>query len=266
MNRLSVGKQSAILRMLVEGASLRSISRTQEVSINTVTKLLVDAGTACADYHHEAVRDVPARFIQCDEIWSFCYAKRNHLDRAIAAPREAGDVWTWTAIDPESKLLISWRVGMRDFDTGIAFMEDLRFRVMGRPQISTDGLRVYRDTVEEVFGADVDFAMLVKEYDKRGRYVRSHKEVVMGQPDLRRVSTALVERQNLNIRESIRRYTRQSLGFSKKWANHCHTLAVYFVWYNWCRKHKTLKMTPAMAAGLAGEPHNMRWLVGLISN
>ena len=276
MNRLPLAKRATILQLLVEGSSMRSTSRITGVSINTVAKLLVDAGRACAAFHEEHVVEVPARLVQCDEIWSFCYAKRRNVGNAVAAPDGAGDVWTWTALDPDSKLIVSWLVGSRDADTGIEFMDDLRGRLANRVQLTTDGHRAYLEAVEGAFGGDVDYAQLVKIYGKaeeeaERRYsppvcIGTRKAVVVGSPDLAEASTSLVERHNLTMRMSMRRFTRLTNAFSKKLENHCHALALYFVWYNWVRPHKSLGMTPAMAAGLAMQPYTWDWLVGLIPN
>ena len=242
---------------------MRAAARCEGVSINTVLKLLEDVGAACAEYHHEYVRQVPSARIECDEIWSFVHVKRKNREYAIAAPSFSGDVWTWTALDPDSKLILTWHVGHRDFYTGLEFTQDLRFRVAGRPQITTDGLTAYVDTVEAAFGSEVDFAQSVKQYDSRRRYVGAERVVVTGNPDPARISTSLVERQNLTMRMSLRRFTRLTNGFSKKVENHCHALAIYFVWYNWCRWQKTLRRTPAQAAGLTPYMFDLEWLVGL---
>ena len=271
MNRLPPPKRAAILQLLVEGSSMRSASRITGASINTVAKLLADAGRACAAFHEEHVVEVPSRRVQCDEIWSFCYAKRRNVEQAVAAPQGAGDVWTWTALDPDSKLIVSWLVGGRDADTGIEFMDDLRGRLANRVQLTTDGHRAYLEAIEGAFGGAVDYAQLVKLYGKTGeeeerRYspaacIGARKVVVAGSPDLAEVSTAHVERHNLTMRMSMRRFARLTNAFSKKLENHCHALALYFVWYNWVRPHKSLGMTPAMAAGLASEPLSLEALL-----
>jgi len=217
MNKLPLDKRVQILTMLVEGSSMRSVSRVCGVSINTVTKLLVDAGTACAAFHDERVRNVTAKAIQCDEIWSFSYAKNKNVRFAKAVPEAAGDVWTWTAIDADSKLIVSWHVGDRSQHTGISFMGDLKARLANRVQLTTDGHKAYLRAVE-VVDFDADYAMLNK------------------------------------IRMAMRRFTRLTNAFSKKFENHCHALALYFFWYNWVRNHKTLGVTPAMAAGLVQTP------------
>lgn len=276
MNKLDVTKRTLILNMLVEGMSMRSISRTVGVSINTVSKLLVEAGEACAAYHDETVRNVGSTRVECDEIWSFCYAKDKNVATAKAAPSGAGDVWTWTAIDADSKMILSYEVGDRSAGTAHEFMFDLRERLSSRVQLTTDGHRAYLSAIEDAFGSDVDYAMLVKLYgDNTGSKVHekkyspaectgARKEAIMGQPVKELVSTSYVERQNLTMRMGMRRFTRLTNGFSKKLENHLHMLSLYFVHYNFVRMHKTLKMTPAMAAGVSSTLRDTAWIVSLI--
>ena len=276
MNKLSNSKRAQILEMLVEGMSMRAASRVAKVSINTVTKLMVEAGEACAAYHDEAVRDVEARKVQCDEIWAFCYAKDKNVARAKAAPRGAGDVWTWTAIDSDSKMILSYEVGDRSGATAIEFMDDLRGRLANRVQLTTDGHKAYLEAVEGAFGGDVDYAQLIKLYGEptgqkghERKYSPSEctgtrKRRVEGNPDPAAVSTSYVERQNLTMRMGMRRFTRLTNAFSKKIENHLLMLSLYFVHYNFVRIHSSLRMTPAMAAGVVDTLRDMEWIVGLI--
>lgn len=255
---------------------MRSISRITGVSINTVTKLLVDAGEACAAYHDETVRDVKAAKVQCDEIWSFCYAKEKNVADAKAAPEGAGDVWTWTALDSDSKMILAYEVGDRSGATAIEFMDDLRGRLANRVQLTTDGHKAYLEAVEGAFGADVDYAMLVKLYGEAtgqkgherkyspAECTGARKVKIEGEPDMKLVSTSHVERQNLTMRMGMRRFTRLTNGFSKKIENHLHMLSLYFVHYNFCRMHKTLRMSPAMAAGVVSDLRDVEWIVSLI--
>lgn len=276
MNKLDIKTRVTILNLLVEGSSMRSISRITGVSINTVTKLLEDAGRACAAYHDVTVRNVKSAHVQCDEIWSFCYAKDKNVATAKAAPEGAGDVWTWTAIDRDHKMILAFEVGDRSGATALDFMTDLRARLATRVQLTTDGHKAYLEAVEGAFGGDVDYAMLVKLYgDATGhkghekKYspaecTGARKELISGYPVKEMVSTSHVERQNLTMRMGMRRFTRLTNGFSKKLENHLHMLSLYFVHYNFVRMHKTLKMTPAMAAGVTNTLHDMTWLVGII--
>lgn len=252
---------------------MRSISRITGVSINTVTKLLEDAGRVCAAYHYDNVRDVKAKRVQCDEIWSFVAAKQKNV-KAMKAPGEgAGDAWTWTAIDADSKLIISYLVGGRDAGYAADFMQDVSERLANRVQLTTDGHKAYLEAVEGAFGADVDYAMLVKIYgaspeSAKGRYSPAEcigaTETIVGRPAQDHINTSYVERQNLTMRMSMRRFTRLTNAFSKKVDNHIHMLSLYFVHYNFCRVHKTLRMSPAMASGIDNELHDVEWIVGMI--
>jgi len=274
MNKLPSAKRVQILSMLCEGSSMRSISRVVDVSINTVAKLLTDAGEACAAFHDERVRGVKAKRVQCDEIWSFCYAKQRNVADAKAAPDEAGDIWTWTALDADSKLIVSYLIGGRDAGYASAFMDDVAARLANRVQLTTDGLRAYLDAVEGAFGADVDYAQLVKLYGDvpegaKGRYspaecTGTRKMHVEGRPDPAHVSTSYVERQNLTMRMQMRRFTRLTNAFSKKGLPHYHMVALYTVWYNFVRIHKTLRVSPAMAAGVSDRLWSMEDVVALI--
>lgn len=276
MNKLSLAKRVQILSMLVEGSSMRSVSRVCDVSINTVAKMLEDAGEACAAFHYNNVKGVKAKRVQCDEIWSFCYAKEKNVHTAKAAPYGAGSVWTWTALDSDSKLIISYMVGDRGAETANYFMHDLQPRIEGRTQLTTDGHRAYLDAVAGAFADDgIDYAMLVKLYgDEPGagpekRYspavcTGAKKVLISGNPDKAHVSTSHVERQNLTMRMSMRRFTRLTNAFSKKIDSHINALSLYFVFYNFARVHKTLRMSPAMAAGISDRLWSMEDIVALI--
>ena len=274
MNKLPIAKRVQILSMLCEGSSMRSISRVVDVSINTVSKLLEDVGKACAAYHDENVRGVEAKRVQVDEIWSFTYAKAANVADAKRAPELAGDTWTWTAIEADTKLILAYLVGGRDADYANAFIADLKERVVNRIQLTSDGHRAYLDAVEEAFGADVDYAQLVKIYGEapeafKGRYspsecIGAHKVPVQGGPDRKHISTSIAERQNLTMRMQMRRFTRLTNAFSKKFENHAHMVALYTVWYNFVRIHKSLKVTPAMAAGISDRLWSMDDIAALV--
>lgn len=277
MNRLSRLERTRILALLVEGVSLRSISRVTGHTINTVTRVLVAGGKACLDYHDRAVRGVRAERVQTDEIWTYNYCKESTLvhGRARRPPAHAGNTWTWIALDADSKLLITWRIGLRDYRTARLFMLDLRSRLNGRVQLTTDGLQHYRTVVDEVFGEDVDYAQLVQQYgageDPEGerrysppRVTGSDPRTVTGNPDPARISTSYIERQNYTLRMSVKRFTRMSSAFSKRVENHAHHVALWATASNFTRIHSSLKITPAMAAGLAGEVRDIDWLAELI--
>ncbi len=274
MNKLDTHTRIQILTMLCEGFSMRSISRVCGVSINTVTKLLIDAGTVCAAFHDERVRNVRATKVQCDEIWSFSYAKAKNVRFAKSAPESAGDVWTWTGIDADSKLIISWHVGDRSQYTGISFMSDLKARLSNKVQLTTDGHKACLTAVSAV-DFDADYAMLIKIFandmvPEPGRYsppkcIGTQTQTIKGNPDPSYINTSFAERQNLTMRTSImRRFTRLTNAFSKKFENHCHALALYFYFYNFCRVHKTLGATPAMAAGISDRIMKMADIVAVI--
>lgn len=227
------------------------------VSKNTVAKLLADAGHACADYQDRTFRGLTCKRVQVDEIWSFVYSKQKNTPEEKRG--EAGDVWTWTAIDADTKLVLSWLVGGRDAEYANAFMEDVAGRLAHRVQLTSDGHYAYLDAVERAFGADVDYAALIKIYGQapegQRRYspavcVGARRDTVTGRPDKAHISTSYVERQNLTMRMHMRRFTRLTNAFSKKIDNHAHAVALHFMYYNFVRIHKTLRMTPAMAAGV----------------
>ena len=261
MNKLDVAKRAQILSMLCEGASMRSVSRLADVCINTVSKLLEDAGRFCAGFHDAKVRDVKAKRVQVDEIWCFTAAKQKNVATMKSPVDGAGDTWTWTAIEADTKLIISHFVGGRDGDCAAWFMHDVADRVADRIQLTSDGHKAYLEAVEGAFGADVDYAMLIKIYgasseSAKGRYspaecIGAQKDRIEGKPDMAHVSTSYSERANLTMRMHNRRFTRLTNAFSKKFENHAHMVAIYAVWYNWIRIHKTLRVTPAMAAGLS---------------
>ncbi len=261
MNKLPIVTRAKILAMLCEGASMRSVSRLTDTSINTVSKLLVDAGRFCAGFHDAKVRDAKAHRVQVDEIWSFTAAKQKNVATMKNPVDGAGDTWTWTAIEADTKLLISHFVGGRDGECAMWFMDDLRSRLANRVQLTSDGHKAYLEAVEGAFGGDIDYAQLVKLYGSapesaKGRYspaecTGARKQRIEGNPDPEHVSTSYAERANLTMRMHNRRFARLTNAFSKKFENHAHMVAIYAVWYNWIRINKSLRVTPAMAAGLS---------------
>jgi len=274
MNKLPLDKQVQIVRALVEGNSIRSTSRMAGVSKDTVVSLLVKVGRACWEFHDTTVTNLKCNKLQCDEIWSFVYSKEKNKPEGI---ENAGDVWTWVGIDADTKLVVSWNIGNRDADCANTFMHDLADRINNYVQLTTDGHGVYLKAVGEAFGDNIDYAMLVKIYgqQKEGstgaerkyspmRYTGSKKTVISGNPDQDHISTSFVERQNLTMRMHMRRFTRLTNAFSKKIENHCYAIALHFVYYNFARIHKTLRVTPAMEAKLAKKPMTVEEIVSLI--
>jgi len=273
MNKLPNAKRAQIVSMLSEGSSMQSTARVCDVSFNAIAKLLEDAGRACEAFHDKTVRGVKAKRVQCDEAWCFVHCKQRNVATAKAAPEGAGDIWTWMGLDADSKLIISYAVGGRDADYANAFMQDVASRLANRVQMTTDGHKAYLEAVEGAFGADIDYAMLVKTYGEGpaspGRYspgicVGAEKRRVEGKPNPDHISTSYAQRQNLNFRMGMRRFTRLTNAFSKKAENHYHMVCLYTVFHNFVRIHKTLRCTPAMAAGLSQTLWSMDDIVKLI--
>lgn len=272
MNRLPLEKQTQIINLLVEGSSLRAASRISGCSINTVSKLLVDVGRACIQFHNEIVKNVTAKRVQCDEIWSFVYAKEKNVPEGMEG--HAGNVWTWTGIDADSKLVIGWLVGDSSAETATIFMQDIAYRLFNRVQLTTDSHKAYLDAVDAAFTGEVDYAQLVKHYgvDTKGpekkyspsKFVSASKTPIYGRPDDKHVSTSFVERQNLTMRMHMRRFTRLTNAFSKKIENHNYAIALHFVYYNFCKIHKSLRVTPAMEAGLTTDIMEISDIIKLI--
>ena len=274
MNRLPFEKQVQVISALVEGNSIRATGRMTGVAKGTILTLLENVGTACAEFHDRAVRNVRSRRVQCDEIWQFCYAKQRNVPESRRGQFGYGDTWTWIGMDADTKLTISYLVGRRDAGAAHHFMQDLSSRLATRVQMTTDGLRVYLEAVEGVFGCDIDYATLVKIYgasQEETRYspsgfVGAVAATITGRPDPRHVSTSYSERQNLTMRMQMRRFTRLTNGFSKKVDNLRHAVALYAVHYNFCRVHMTLRVTPAMEAGLETRIWDVEDIVRLTEN
>jgi IS1 family transposase len=273
MNKLDAKARAQILHLLCEGQSIRAVTRLTGASKNTVVKLAVDAGRACAAYQDRVLRNLPCKRVQVDEIWSFVYAKNDNVASAKAAPEYAGDVWTWTAICADTKLIATFAVGGRDTQTAIEFIDDLRERLANRIQLTSDGHRPYLTAVDRVFGDEIDYAMLVKIYgadpvaEKRyspAKCIGAKRERVIGNPDPAHVSTSYAERHNLTMRMHMRRFTRLTNAFSKKVENHAAAIALHCMYYNFVRLHQTLKVTPAMAAGVTDRLWEMSDLVAVL--
>ncbi len=273
MNKLSTAKRVAVVASLVEGNSIRATARMTNVSKPTILKLLVSLGSVCTQFQDGAIRNLRSKRIECDEIWQFCYAKQKNVPEDKRGTFGYGDVWTWTALDADSKLIVSWLVGGRDAGSAFTFMNDVASRISTRVQLTTDGHKVYVNAVEDAFGADVDYAMLTKVYgaaqENETRYspakiLSSNTEVIKGNPNPKYISTSFVERQNLTMRMSIRRFTRLTNAFSKKVENHAAAVALHFMYYNFCRVHQTLRVTPAMEAGISSHVWSLVEIVGLL--
>jgi IS1 family transposase len=274
MNRLATSKRTQVVAALVEGVSINATCRMTGVAKHTVLNLLRDLGCACAEYHNKTIRNLQVKRVQCDEIWAFCYSK----DKNVPADKRGifgfGDVWTWTGIDADTKLIISYLIGTRKANAALEFMKDLASRIANKFQLTTDGYRMYADAVEKCFGGDIDYAMLIKIFGTSGdspesRYspatcIGCRTGVLSGEPDPQHISTSFVERQNLSMRMGMRRFTRLTNGFSKKIENHGHAVALYFMHYNFVRVHKTLRVTPAMEAGLTDHVWTIEELISLL--
>lgn len=274
MNKLNNERRAQVIAALVEGNSINATVRMTGVAKNTVLKLLADLGTACANYQDEVFRNLKCKRLQCDEIWSFCYAKQKNVAPEHQGVFGFGDVWTWVAIDAETKLVPCWHVGRRDGLAAYQFITDLAGRLASRVQLTTDGHKPYLEAVEAAFGCEIDYAQLIKLYGKPQEEVRYSPaecvgvecRTVSGNPDEKHISTSYVERQNLTMRMSMRRFTRLTNGFSKKLENHRHAIALHYMFYNFARIHKTLRCTPAMAAGVTQRLWEISDIVALLDN
>lgn len=271
MNKLKKDKQIQVVAALVEGNSIRATCRMTGVAKNTVVKLLIALGKACAEYQDKALRNLPCKHIQCDEIWSFCYAKEKNVPKDKKGQFGYGDVWTFTALCADTKLVPSWFIGKRDLSNAIVFMKDLAARLRNRVQLTTDGHKMYLEAVESAFGSDVDFSQLIKIYGPSqeseicyspAQCIGIEKHKINGNPENKAISTSFVERQNLTMRMNMRRFTRLTNAFSKKVENLYYAVALHFMYYNFCRIHQTLRVTPAMEAGITDHI----WDVGDILN
>lgn len=272
MNGLTREKQAQIILALIEGNSIRATSRRFGVSKDTVLKLQVEAGYAGADYQDKTFRGLTCKRVQCDEVWAFCYAKEKNVPADKKGKFGFGDVWTWTAIDAQTKLIPSFTIGNRDTASARILIDDLAGRLKNRIQLTTDGLKVYLEAIEGAFGCEIDYAMLVKTYESSQEETRyspavctsCERKPVMGKPDPDHISSSYVERSNLSIRMETRRFTRLTNAFSKKVENHAAAVALYFMHYNFCRAHQTLRGTPAMEAKLADHIWTIEEMLGAI--
>ncbi|HMI53192.1 MAG TPA: IS1 family transposase [Candidatus Saccharimonadales bacterium] len=275
MNRLTPAKRTQVISALVEGNSIRATVRMTGVAKNTVVRLLAEIGAACEKYQQEKLVNLPCKRVQCDEIWSFCYAKEKNLPAEKKGQFGFGDVWTWTALCADTKLICTWKIGSRGATTAYALMHDLESRLANRIQLTTDGHRVYLDAVESAFGSEIDYAMLIKIYGNDGadekRYspaecIECKTVAISGNPEAKHVSTSYVERQNLTMRMSMRRFTRLTNAFSKKIDNLGYAVALHFMHYNFCRVHQTLRVTPAMEAGVSDHVWTIEEIISLIDS
>ena len=274
MNKLDTAKRAQIVSALVEGNSINATVRMTGAAKHTVLKLLADLGRACATYQDQAFRNLPCKHIQCDEIWSFCYAKEKNVPDEFKGQFGFGDVWTWTALCADTKLVPCWLIGGRSAEYASKFMSDLAGRLANRVQLTTDGHKAYLNAVFDAFGHDIDYAMLEKIYSgppsggqarySPGECCGAKKKNITGKPKKKQISTSFVERQNLTMRMSMRRFTRLSNGFSKKVENLEHAVAIHFMNYNFARIHKTLRVTPSMEAGIADHVWELEEIVGLL--
>jgi IS1 family transposase len=272
MNKLSIDKRVQVISCLVEGNSIRSTVRITGVAKNTIVKLLADVGEACSDYQDKVLINLPCKNIQCDEIWSFCYAKQKNVPQDKQGKFGYGDIWTWTALCADTKLVPSWFIGNRDTEAATIFINDLASRLKNRIQLTTDGFRSYLTAVEDAFAGDIDYAMLYKLYESNpesetryspAKCTGTEKKSICGHPDPKKVSTSHAERQNLTMRMTMRRFTRLTNGFSKKVENLTHAVALHFMYYNFCRIHQTLRVTPAMEAGIADHVWSIEEIIKL---
>lgn len=274
MNKLTTEKRVQIIASLVEGNSIRATNRMTGASKVTILKLLADIGKACSEYQDKAFVNLKCKKLQCDEIWSFCHAKEKNVPDDKRGRFGFGDVWTWTAIDADTKLVPSWLVADRGTESAIEFINDLAGRLANRVQLTTDGHRPYLEAVEGAFGTEIDYAMLIKVYGKEGvegqrryspaKFVKTETIEITGRPETRGVSTSFVERQNLTMRMSMRRFTRLTNGFSKKVENLAHAVSLHFMYYNFCRIHQTLRVSPAMEAGITNHLWSIEEVIGLL--
>jgi IS1 family transposase len=273
MNQLDATKRAQVLGAICEGNSIRSVTRMFGVGKNTVARLLLAAGAACAQYQDKALRNLTCKRLQCDEIWSFCYAKDKNIPEERRGEFGVGSVWTWMALDADTKLIVSWMVGDRDAGSAHQFMKDLAGRLSHRVQLTTDGHAAYLSAVENNFGSDIDYAMLVKIYgaarDTEARYspaecIGCTRKEITGKPDSKHVSTSYVERQNLTMRMHNRRFTRLTNAFSKRIDHHVAAISLHFMYVNFVRIHQTLRVTPAMAAGVTDRLWDMSDVVALL--